>query len=344
MAWRRATPRARAGLLGGDPLRRRRDREPRQRHLLVARAGRLHLTPPPDQTRQQRMMMLYMDPPLPHPLPPAREQGLHPSDDRASSRRACPALDRHRRQRLRAGRVRLRRGHRRRAAAAGHRRDDGRAPGGPHRAVRLVEQDDRLRRPRVRAPGARRGVAASCTCTATRSPRPRRENPDSTSSASLLKAEVDGDTLNELEFNLFFLLLTVAGNETTRNLIAHGMRRAHRAPRRARDGCARTRRCCRARSRRCCAGPLPVMYFRRTATGDTELGGQQIKEGDKVVICYISANRDERCSTPRTVRRRPLPQRARRLRRRRPALLPRRQPGPPEISIMFAELLDRIPT
>ena len=73
----------------------------------------------------------------------------------------------------------------------------------------------------------------------------------------------------------------------------------------------------------------PVMHFRRTAQRDTEIRGQRIAEGDKVVIWYISANRDEdvfddpyRFDIART------PERARGLRRRRPALLPRRQPGP----------------
>ena len=85
----------------------------------------------------------------------------------------------------------------------------------------------------------------------------------------------------------------MAGNETTRNAISHGMLALLEHP----DQRARLRddpdRCWTRPSRRSCAGRRPVMHFRRTATRDTELGGQAIAEGDKVVIWYISANRDE---------------------------------------------------
>jgi cholest-4-en-3-one 26-monooxygenase len=109
----------------------------------------------------------------------------------------------------------------------------------------------------------------------------------------LTQADVDGEKLSELELDLFFLLLSVAGNETTRNLISHGMvalvehpeqlamlRKDHSLLPGAVDEMLRW--------------ASPVMHFRRTATRDHELGGQLIKEGDKVVIWYISANRDEK--------------------------------------------------
>ncbi len=68
-------------------------------------------------------------------------------------------------------------------------------------------------------------------------------------------------------------------------------------------------------------------HFRRTATRDTELGGQPISEGDKVVMWYVSSNRDEtRLRGPGPLRRHPQP-RAPGVRRRRPALLPRRRAG-----------------
>jgi len=106
------------------------------------------------------------------------------------------------------------------------------------------------------------------------------------------KAEVDGEQLSGLEIDLFFLLLSVAGNETTRNLISHGLVALLEHP----DQLARLR-----------ANPdlmgstieemlrwaSPVMQFRRTAMVDHELHGQPIKEGDKVVFWHISANRDE---------------------------------------------------
>ena len=109
----------------------------------------------------------------------------------------------------------------------------------------------------------------------------------------LPQAEVGGERLSELEIDLFFLLLSVAGNETTRNLISHGIIALHENP----DQLAKLR------ADRSLMGTAidemlrwgtPVMNFRRTAMHDTELGGQQIKEGDKVVFWHISANRDEK--------------------------------------------------
>ncbi len=120
----------------------------------------------------------------------------------------------------------------------------------------------------------------------------RRDNPRDDLVSILMNAEVEGEKLNELEFDLFFLLLAVAGNETTRNLISGGMLKLFENP----DERAKL-----------CANPAlmptaveemlrtvsPVMHFRRTATQDTEVHGQKIREGEKVVLWYISANRDE---------------------------------------------------
>ena len=108
----------------------------------------------------------------------------------------------------------------------------------------------------------------------------------------LLEAEVGGEKLTELEFDLFFLLLAVAGNETTRNAISHGMLAFFEHP---------------DQWQRLLADPSmmptaieeilrwasPVMHFRRTCMKDTEIRGVPIAEGDKVVIWYISGNRDE---------------------------------------------------
>jgi cholest-4-en-3-one 26-monooxygenase len=108
----------------------------------------------------------------------------------------------------------------------------------------------------------------------------------------LVNAEIDGEQLTEMEFDAFFLLLSVAGNETTRNLISGGMLALIEHP--------------EARARLLAEPALlpsgveemlrwvtPVIHFRRTATKDTVLRGEQIKEGDKVVLYYASANRDE---------------------------------------------------
>jgi cholest-4-en-3-one 26-monooxygenase len=108
----------------------------------------------------------------------------------------------------------------------------------------------------------------------------------------LLNAEVEGEKLNELELDLFFLLLIVAGNETTRNLMSGAMTAFFDHP----DQWELLRK-----DRSLLPGAVeemlryvtPVMHFRRTATGDMELHGQEIKEGDKVVFWHTSANRDE---------------------------------------------------
>ena len=154
----------------------------------------------------------------------------------------------------------------------------------------------------------------------------RRNEPRDDIITALLDAEVDGDRLIEMDFNLFFLLISVAGNETTRNSISHGIKAFCDFPDQYQllvddpsIAPSATEEIVRWAS--------PVMYFRRNVTRDTELRGQQIKEGDKVSIWYISANRDE------DVFDRPFefdvlrsPERARRVRRRWSAPLPRCQP------------------
>jgi cholest-4-en-3-one 26-monooxygenase len=119
----------------------------------------------------------------------------------------------------------------------------------------------------------------------------KRENPGDDIISVLLNAEVEGERLTDIEFDLFFQLLAVAGNETTRNLISHGMLALLENP----DQMARL-----------LADPTllpsavdemlryasPVMYMRRTARSDTEVRGQTIKAGDKVALWYIAANHD----------------------------------------------------
>ncbi len=156
----------------------------------------------------------------------------------------------------------------------------------------------------------------------------RRLRPKQDLISVLIDAEVDGEKLNELELDLFFLLLIVAGNETTRNLMSGAMTAFFEHPdqweilRRDRSFLANA-------VEEMLRYVTPVMHFRRTAAMDTVLNGQEIKEGDKVVFWHTSANRDETAfDLPGLVRRHAVAQQPHRLRRRRPALLPRRQPGP----------------
>jgi cholest-4-en-3-one 26-monooxygenase len=120
----------------------------------------------------------------------------------------------------------------------------------------------------------------------------RRAHPGDDIISVLLQSEVDGERLSELEFDLFFLLLAVAGNETTRNLISSAMLALIEHPDQRRlllDDPSLIPGAVEEMLR----WGTPVMHFRRTATKDTEVGGQPVAEGDKVVIWYISANRDE---------------------------------------------------
>ncbi|MCL6641303.1 MAG: cytochrome P450, partial [Candidatus Rokubacteria bacterium] len=120
----------------------------------------------------------------------------------------------------------------------------------------------------------------------------RRENPRDDIVTALLNAEVDGDRLSEMDFNLFFLLLAVAGNETTRNSISHGVRAFCEHPDQYRKLVADPS-LAKSATEEVVRWASAVMYFRRNVTRDTELRGQRIRAGDKVSIWYISANRDE---------------------------------------------------
>jgi cytochrome P450 len=120
----------------------------------------------------------------------------------------------------------------------------------------------------------------------------KRASPSEDIISVLLHAEVDGERLSELEFDLFFLLLSVAGNETTRNLISHGML-ALIEHRDQRDKLLRDPSLLPGAVEEMLRIGTPVMHFRRTASRDTEIAGQPVAEGDKVVIWYVSANRDE---------------------------------------------------
>jgi cholest-4-en-3-one 26-monooxygenase len=120
----------------------------------------------------------------------------------------------------------------------------------------------------------------------------KRINPHEDLMSVLTSVEVEGEHLSDMELELFFLLLTVAGNETTRNLISGGMHAFFEHP----DQWERLRQ---DRSLLPTAADemlrfvSPVMNFRRTAMTDLELSGTKIKEGDKVVFYHCSANRDE---------------------------------------------------
>ncbi len=119
----------------------------------------------------------------------------------------------------------------------------------------------------------------------------RREQPADDIVTKLLQPDDRGEALTSDEFDLFFMLLTVAGNETTRNAASGGMLALFEHPDQwqrllADPGLIPTA------AEEIVRWVSPVNLFRRTAAADTELGGRAIGEGDKVVVFYTSANRD----------------------------------------------------
>jgi cholest-4-en-3-one 26-monooxygenase len=120
----------------------------------------------------------------------------------------------------------------------------------------------------------------------------KRLDPHADLMSVLTTVEVDGEQLSELELELFFLLLTVAGNETTRNLMSGAMHTFFQHP-------GQWQRVLDDRSLLPTAVDemlrfvTPVMNFRRTAITDVVLSDTKIAKGDKVVFFHASANRDE---------------------------------------------------
>jgi cytochrome P450 len=110
--------------------------------------------------------------------------------------------------------------------------------------------------------------------------------------SALLAAEVDGEKLNRDQLNEFFLLLAIAGNETTRNTLSHGIWALSQHPEQqallARDPDA-----IKPAVEELLRWATPVMHFRRTVTRDVEIRGQHIPAGDWVLMHYLSANRDQ---------------------------------------------------
>jgi len=121
----------------------------------------------------------------------------------------------------------------------------------------------------------------------------RLQNPTDDLTSVMMHAVVDGERITAQEFGSFFILLVVAGNETTRNAISHGMHLLTTNPDQREiwwnDFDAHTRTAVDEIVRMA----SPVVHFRRTATEDTVVGGQKIAAGEKLVMWYNSANRDE---------------------------------------------------
>jgi cytochrome P450 len=120
----------------------------------------------------------------------------------------------------------------------------------------------------------------------------RRENPTDDLTSVLVHAEIDGERLEEHEIVMGFFLLVAAGNDSTKATYCSGMRAIMEDPDQRRlllDDPSRVPMAVEEALRM-----FPAFaHFRRTATRDVELNGKTIKTGDKVVMWYVSSNRDE---------------------------------------------------
>jgi cytochrome P450 len=121
----------------------------------------------------------------------------------------------------------------------------------------------------------------------------RRDNPADDLTTALVQAEVDGERLTSAEIASFFILLVVAGNETTRNAISHGVLALTRYPDERAKWWADYDALAPSAVEEIVRWASPVIYMRRTLTQDYELSGTKLAAGDKATLWYVSANRDE---------------------------------------------------
>lgn len=120
----------------------------------------------------------------------------------------------------------------------------------------------------------------------------RLETPTDDLTSALVHTEVDGETLSHQEIASFFILLCVAGNETTRTAISHGVYALHQFPEQKQRWITDPS-LSKTAIEEIVRWASPVIWMRRTATQDVQLAGREFKQGDKFLLFYNSANRDE---------------------------------------------------
>ena len=122
--------------------------------------------------------------------------------------------------------------------------------------------------------------------------RHRREHPTDDLTSALVNANVDGEQLTDQELGSFFIILAVAGNETTRNAISHGLRLLTDNPDQRALLTSDLETYLPGAVEEIVRYASPVIWMRRTLTQDYEMNGHAYRQGDKVLLFYGSANRD----------------------------------------------------
>ncbi|HEY2428537.1 MAG TPA: cytochrome P450 [Acidimicrobiales bacterium] len=121
----------------------------------------------------------------------------------------------------------------------------------------------------------------------------RREHPTDDLTSALVNASVDGEHLDQAELGSFFILLVVAGNETTRNAISHALHQLSEHPDQQASWANDFDALAPTAVEEVVRWASPVIWMRRTTTRPTTLGGQALDEGTKLLLFYNSANRDD---------------------------------------------------
>ena len=121
----------------------------------------------------------------------------------------------------------------------------------------------------------------------------RKEHPTEDVTSALVNTNVDGEALTDTEVAAFFILLVVAGNETTRNAISHGLLAMTQHPDQRALWQGDPDTIAATGVDEVVRWGSPVIWMRRTVAGDTVLDGTELHDGDKVIMFYNSANRDE---------------------------------------------------
>ncbi|MCM2389197.1 cytochrome P450 [Streptomyces albipurpureus] len=162
------------------------------------------------------------------------------------------------------------------------------------RRIDEASQNVGVKRARLRVPGRGLRALAHMQLMMVRLARERRRHPADDLISALVCADVEGQALTARQLGAFFSLLLVAGVETTRNAIAHGLALLSEHPDQRELLLSDFERYADGAVDEIVRHSTPIIQFRRTVATACELGGREFKPGDKVVLFYASANRDER--------------------------------------------------